>query len=67
MRLKPEGIFVKNDISVANWFLNGKNDVRSSYALEDTVTEFDIQGVRTGLFHCGMGCRSSICEWGMDL
>ncbi len=45
LRLKPEGIFVKNEISVANWFLNGKNDVRSSYALEDVVTEFDIQGL----------------------
>ncbi|NLZ37371.1 MAG: DUF2075 domain-containing protein [Clostridiales bacterium] len=45
LRLKPEGIFVKNEISVANWFLNGKEDVRSSYMLEDVVTEFDIQGL----------------------
>ena len=45
LRLKPEGIFVKNEISVENWFLNGKDDVRSSYALEDVVTEFDIQGL----------------------
>ena len=45
LRLKPEGIFVKNKISVANWFLNGKDDVRSSYMLEDVVTEFDIQGL----------------------
>lgn len=26
LRLKPEGIFVKNDVSVVNWFLNGKDD-----------------------------------------
>ncbi|MBQ5321815.1 MAG: DUF2075 domain-containing protein, partial [Oscillospiraceae bacterium] len=45
LRLKPEGIFVKSDASVENWFLNGKDDVRSSYALEDVVTEFDIQGL----------------------
>lgn len=45
LRLKPEGIFVKNEISVVNWFLNGKDDVRSSYMLEDVVTEFDIQGL----------------------
>lgn len=45
LRLKPEGIFVKNEISVANWFLNEKDDVRSSYALEDVVSEFDIQGL----------------------
>ncbi len=24
LRLKPEGIFVKNEINVSNWFLNGK-------------------------------------------
>lgn len=45
LRLKPEGIFVKNKISVTNWFLNDTDDVRSSYALEDVVTEFDIQGL----------------------
>lgn len=45
VRLKPEGIFVKNEVSVENWFLNGKDDVRSSYMLEDVVTEFDIQGL----------------------
>lgn len=45
LRLKPDGIFVKNEISVANWFLNGKDDVRSSYMLEDVVSEFDIQGL----------------------
>ena len=45
LRLKPEGVFVKNEIDVANWFLNGKDDVRSSYAFEDVVTEFDIQGL----------------------
>ena len=36
---------MKNEINVANWFLNQKNDVRSSYFLEDVVTEFDIQGL----------------------
>jgi hypothetical protein len=45
LRLKAVGIFVKNKTSVANWFLNDKEDVRSSYALEDVVTEFDIQGL----------------------
>lgn len=33
-------------LSVANWFLNGKDDVRSSYYLEDVVSEFDIQGLK---------------------
>lgn len=45
MRLKPEGIFVRNSCDVKHWFLDGKNDVRSSYALEEVATEFDIQGL----------------------
>jgi len=44
-RLKAEGINVKNEISPADWFLNPKDDVRSSYFLEDIATEFDIQGL----------------------
>ncbi len=44
-RLRPEGLDVKNEISAANWFLNNKDDVRSSYYLEDIATEFDIQGL----------------------
>lgn len=44
-RLKPFGINIKADIDVVNWFLNDKNDVRSSYYLEDVATEFDIQGL----------------------
>ncbi len=27
------------------WFLNDENDVRSSFFLEETATEFDIQGL----------------------
>jgi hypothetical protein len=45
LRLKPEGVHVKAKIDPANWFLNGKEDVRSSYYLEDVATEFDIQGL----------------------
>jgi hypothetical protein len=44
-RLKPHGIFVKNKINAADWFLKGKDDVRSSFYLEDVATEFDIQGL----------------------
>lgn len=44
-RLKPFGLNIKAKIDVINWFLNGKNDVRSSYFLEDVATEFDIQGL----------------------
>lgn len=44
-RLKPHAIDVKSPIDSIHWFLDGKNDVRSSYYLEDVVTEFDIQGL----------------------
>lgn len=58
LRLKPEGIFVKSEIDVANWFLNPKSDVRSSYSLEDAATEFDIQGLEVDY---------SIVAWDADL
>jgi hypothetical protein len=45
IRLKPVGVFVKAKIDPPTWFLAEKGDVRSSYALEDVGTEFDIQGL----------------------
>ncbi len=45
IRLKPEGIFVKNRLAAADWFLNSPEDVRSCHYLEDVATEFDIQGL----------------------
>lgn len=44
-RLKADGLDVKNEINPAYWFLNHKEDVRSSYYLEDIATEFDVQGL----------------------
>ncbi|MEW6586083.1 MAG: DNA/RNA helicase domain-containing protein, partial [Nitrospirota bacterium] len=44
-RLKPHAIDVKSPIDPIHWFLNGKDDVRSSYYLEDVATEFHIQGL----------------------
>lgn len=45
VRLKPEGIYVKNRLSAPDWFLNEPEDVRSCHFLEDVATEFDIQGL----------------------
>jgi len=45
IRLKPFGVYVKSKIDPPNWFLNGKEDIRSSYYLEEAATEFDIQGL----------------------
>ena len=44
-RLKPQSIFVKSPMNPIHWFLNGKDDTRSSYYLEDVATEFHIQGL----------------------
>ena len=45
LRLKPHGIFVRAKIDPAIWFLAPRGDVRSSDALEDAATEFDVQGL----------------------
>lgn len=45
IRLKAEGIFVKNQIEPENWFLAAGDDIRSSNFLEDVATEFDVQGL----------------------
>jgi len=44
-RLKPLAIDVKTPINHINWFLDGKDDVRSSFYLEDVATEFQVQGL----------------------
>ncbi len=44
-RLKPHAIDVKSPVKPIHWFLDGKEDVRSSYYLEDVATEFHIQGL----------------------
>ena len=44
-RLKPFAIDVKSPMNPVNWFLDGKDDVRSSYYLEDVATEFHVQGL----------------------
>lgn len=45
MRLKPYGLCTQIKIDACNWFLNDKEDVRSSYYLEDVASEFDVQGL----------------------
>jgi hypothetical protein len=44
-RLKPRGLDVKTPVDPVHWFLNSKDDVRSSYYLEDVATEFHVQGL----------------------
>ena len=44
-RLKPHAIDVRSPMDPIHWFLDGKDDVRSSYYLEDAATEFHVQGL----------------------
>ena len=44
-RLKPYCIDVKSPIDPIHWFLDGKDDIRSSFYLEDVATEFHVQGL----------------------
>ncbi len=44
-RLKPYAIDVKSPIDPIHWFLDEKDDIRSSFYLEDVATEFQVQGL----------------------
>lgn len=44
-RLKPHAIDVRVKTDPIKWFLEGKEDTRSSYYLEDVATEFQVQGL----------------------
>ena len=45
LRLKPEGLYVKAPFDAPHWFLNPREDIRSSFYLEDAATEFAVQGL----------------------
>lgn len=44
-RLKPHAINVRSPMDPVHWFLDERDDVRSSYYLEDVATEFHVQGL----------------------
>ena len=44
-RLKPHAIDVRVEINPIHWFLNGPEDTRSSFYMEDAATEFQVQGL----------------------
>jgi len=44
-RLKPHAIDIRADVDPIQWFLNDRDDTRSSYYLEDAATEFQVQGL----------------------
>jgi len=44
-RLKPHAIDVRVPVNPVHWFLHPREDVRSSFYLEDAATEFHVQGL----------------------
>jgi hypothetical protein len=65
-RLRPHAIHVKAPADPVHWFLHDKDDVRSSYYLEDVATEFQVQGLEldwTAVVWDG-DLRLSGDEWG---
>ena len=44
-RLKPHAVDVRVPIDPVHWFLNDRDDTRSSFYLEDAATEFQVQGL----------------------
>ncbi len=44
-RLRPEGIWVEAKCTPEKWFLEGPDNIKSSFFMEETATEFDIQGL----------------------
>jgi hypothetical protein len=44
-RLKPHAIDVRVKTDPVKWFLDGSDDTRSSFYLEDVATEFQVQGL----------------------
>ncbi|WP_295770091.1 DUF2075 domain-containing protein [uncultured Mucilaginibacter sp.] len=44
-RLRPYGLEVRTEFEEPEWFLNPRDDIRSSYYLEIPATEFGVQGL----------------------
>ena len=44
-RLKPHAIDIRVDVDPVHWFLDDRDDTRSSYYLEDAAIEFQVQGL----------------------
>ncbi len=44
-RLKPFAIDIRVEVNPVYWFLNDRDDTRSSFYLEDAATEFQVQGL----------------------
>lgn len=44
-RLRADGVWVEYKCRPEKWFLAGRDDIKSSYFMEEVASEFDIQGL----------------------
>lgn len=58
LRLKPYAIDVRTEVDPVHWFLRERDDIRSSFYLEDCATEFQVQGLELDW---------SVVTWDADL
>lgn len=65
MRLKPHAIDIRVSVDPVHYFLNEKDDTRSSYYLEDAATEFQVQGLELDwvCVNWDGDFRSTGCDW----
>ncbi len=65
LRLKPHAIDVRTEVDPVHWFLREREDIRSSYFLEDCATEFQVQGLELDwtVVTWDADLRTSGAEW----
>ena len=44
-RLRADGIWIESKCKPEKWFLGERDDIKSSYFMEEAASEFDIQGL----------------------
>jgi hypothetical protein len=65
MRLKPHAIDIRVSVDPIHYFLNDRDDTRSSYYLEDAATEFQVQGLELDwvCVNWDADFRFNGCDW----
>jgi hypothetical protein len=65
MRLKPHAIDIRVSVDPVQYFLNDRDDTRSSYYLEDAATEFQVQGLELDwvCVNWDADFRFNGCDW----
>lgn len=61
-RLKPHAIDVRATIDPVHWFLDDRDDTRSSFYLEDAATEFQVQGLELDWICATWDADLRMCE-----